>query len=420
MDTLLQAINLGKKFARNEKASNREIRRRVFQSLFSYPKGGIENDESEHVWALRGIDIILKRGETLGVIGRNGAGKSTLLNLLAGHHAADEGSVELKGRVVSLINLSTGMNGNLSGRQNIFQKGLLNGLSEEEIRTKEDSIIDFAELGHCIDSPYKTYSSGMKMRLAFSINTHSEADVIIVDEVLSVGDFEFRQKCHGWLQAIRPNVAFVLVTHSMSDLSRFCNRAILLEKGNLLFEGDAQSCIAAYNKNTNAVGLAKRNDQRSQFSTLHVWGGARSFEAGTASFAELVGEDSMTIATSQGVSFVVKTFLAKRLDNPTMGINIINSSGQIVLNFNSERLLLDSFFEQLYIKPCSFTVSLKAPRLWPGKYFVVIVFTSGIEIIHRNKILDLFVMDPKEKSIPFYGLVDGDWSLAIDGQNQII
>ncbi len=244
---LISVKGLGKKFSRNEQITRQQIRRHVLQAMFGRlsppPKTALEENQ---FWALHDINFDVKRGQALGIIGYNGAGKTTLLNILAGFSKPDIGEVNMKGRIVSLINLTNGMQDNLTGRENIYTKGALNGLSETEIQGRAQQIIDFAELEYCIDAPYKTYSSGMKMRLAFAINIHSDADIFLVDEVLSVGDFMFRNKCLAKINSLYSNVAFILVSHSMGDIIGFCASVMMLSKGSQAFLGDAREGASLY------------------------------------------------------------------------------------------------------------------------------------------------------------------------------
>jgi ABC-type polysaccharide/polyol phosphate transport system ATPase subunit len=246
-DVLIEASAVRKYFSRNDKVTRSEVGSIALSALLGRRSNKIPTALDEDGFAaLDNISFQVKRGEALGIIGRNGAGKTTLLNILAGFSRANLGEVRMHGRVVSLITLTSGMQGDLTGRENIYTKGALNGLKESAIREREQDIIDFSELDLSIDAPFKTYSSGMKMRLAFAINIHSEADIFIVDEVLSVGDFAFRNKCYDYFQTVKKNSAVVLVSHSMNDITKFCDRAILLQKGVVKAEGNPQSVISAY------------------------------------------------------------------------------------------------------------------------------------------------------------------------------
>lgn len=188
-------------------------------------------------WAVKNINFELRRGECLGLIGHNGAGKSTLLKILNGLINPDAGKVTIKGRVGALIELGAGFNPILSGRENIYNNGAILGFTRNEINQKLEAIIEFAELEEFIDMPVQHYSSGMKVRLGFAVAAQMEPDVLIIDEVLAVGDLGFVLKCFKTIDRILPNTAVIFVSHSMPMISRMCNQIILMEKGQSQFQG---------------------------------------------------------------------------------------------------------------------------------------------------------------------------------------
>ncbi len=198
-------------------------------------------------WAVRDISFELRRGECLGLIGHNGAGKSTLLKMLNGLINPDAGKITIKGRVGALIELGAGFSPILSGRENIYNNGAILGFTRKEIDAKLEEIIAFAELEEFIDMPVQNYSSGMKVRLGFAVAAQMEPDVLIIDEVLAVGDLGFVLKCFKRIDAILPNTAIVFVSHNMPMVSRICNRAILMEKGGSIKQGeDVSGAIDTY------------------------------------------------------------------------------------------------------------------------------------------------------------------------------
>src|ERR1035438_5505413 len=206
-----------------------------------YLKIGESNDrttlgKSEYVWALKDINFEVKRGEVLGIIGRNGAGKSTLLKILSKTTAPTTGQVLMKGRVASLLEVGTGFHPDLSGRDNIFLNGAILGMTKKEIKRKFDEIVDFAGVERYIDTPVKRYSSGMYVRLAFAVAAHLEPDILIVDEVLAVGDMEFQKKCLGKMNDVsqKEGRTVVFVSHNMGAISVLCNSAMLLDNGKLI------------------------------------------------------------------------------------------------------------------------------------------------------------------------------------------
>jgi ABC-type polysaccharide/polyol phosphate transport system ATPase subunit len=202
--------------------------------------------EDDIFWALRNVSFAIKQGESFGVIGHNGAGKSTLLQILTGIYKPDEGTVERRGRI-GLLQLGTGFHPELSGRDNIFLNGAILGLKNKEIGALYDSIVEFSELERFIDMPVKSYSSGMTARLSFSIAINISPDILLVDEVLSVGDEHFRKKSRLKLDEVRTTgKTVVLVTHNLGEIRNTCDRAICLNKGQLVFEGTGNEAVDYY------------------------------------------------------------------------------------------------------------------------------------------------------------------------------
>ncbi len=223
----IKTDGLGVKFILNHKIKQKagSVRSLVL-TLFRF------NDRKEDFWALRNVSFSVKKGEIVGLIGRNGAGKSTLLKMIAGTLIPDEGEITTKGSVSALLELGAGFRSELSGRENIFLNGAILGLKLHQIRERFDDIVEFAGLDKFLDLQVKNYSSGMKARLGFAIAAHVDADVLIVDEVLSVGDAEFRKKCMDKVKVfVEEGKTIVFVTHDMEMIKEFCSRAIWLEKG---------------------------------------------------------------------------------------------------------------------------------------------------------------------------------------------
>ena len=214
-------------------------------------------------WANKDISFELRRGECIGLIGHNGAGKTTLLKMLNGLIKPDEGSIEMRGRVGALIALGAGFNPILTGRENIYVNGSILGLTKEEIDDKIEDIIDFAEIPDFIDSPVQSYSSGMQVRLGFAVATALDPEILIVDEVLAVGDFRFRWKCLQKIKTLRQNgVSIILVSHQAADLMRTCDRGVLLNRGKVEFCGPIQETLHHYEKAKQNDSLDGKNDNR--------------------------------------------------------------------------------------------------------------------------------------------------------------
>lgn len=203
--------------------------------------------EGDRFWALQDINLEVKEGEILGIIGKNGAGKSTLLKILSRVTAPTKGSIKVKGRIASLLEVGTGFHPELTGRENIFMNGAILGMSKQEIRHKLDEIIDFSGVEDFIDTPVKRYSSGMYVRLAFAVAAHLDPEILIVDEVLAVGDMEFQKKCLGKMNEVsRGGRTVLFVSHNMAAISTLCSRCLLLDRGRTEAAGTATEVIEAY------------------------------------------------------------------------------------------------------------------------------------------------------------------------------
>lgn len=195
---------------------------------------------------LRGVSFDIKQGEFVGIVGRNGSGKSTLLKLLAQIYYPEQGSVSVQGTLVPFIELGVGFNPELTGRENVYLNGALLGFSRKEMDGMYAEIVRFAELEPFMDAKLKNYSSGMQVRLAFSIAIRAKGDILVLDEVLAVGDADFQKKCNDYFASLHGNQTVILVTHSMENVRRFCDRAILIEKGEVMAEGNPDKVATAY------------------------------------------------------------------------------------------------------------------------------------------------------------------------------
>lgn len=213
--------------------------------------GSDQRSNGKTFMALNGLDITVYKGEALGIIGGNGAGKSTLLKLLSRVTAPTEGEIDIYGRVASMLEVGTGFNGEMTGRENVYLNGAILGMTKEEIDAKMEDIIEFSEVREFIDTPVKRYSSGMFVKLAFSVAAHLDAEIMIMDEVLAVGDMAFQKKCLGKMkEAANIDGRTVLyVSHNMNTIRTLCDRCIVLDKGKVIFEGNVDEAIAIYLNN---------------------------------------------------------------------------------------------------------------------------------------------------------------------------
>lgn len=237
--TVIKVSNLHKSFRLpTERASG------LKQAIFNWLKGVKGYTEQK---VLQDVNFEIKQGEFVGIVGRNGSGKSTLLKILAQIYYPEQGSVKVDGTVVPFIELGVGFNPELTGHQNVYLNGALLGFSNKEMDAMYDEIVQFAELEPFMDAKLKNYSSGMQVRLAFSIAIRAKGDILILDEVLAVGDAAFQEKCNNYFASLKDTEqTVILVTHSMDNVRKFCNRAILLEGGKVAVEGDPDTVATAY------------------------------------------------------------------------------------------------------------------------------------------------------------------------------
>jgi lipopolysaccharide transport system ATP-binding protein len=258
-DTVLKVENLSKQYRLGDVGTgtlSHDLNRwwhKVRGKEDPYLKVGEANDRtkkggSDYVWALQDINFEVKQGEILGIIGKNGAGKSTLLKILSKVTAPTTGSIKAKGRIASLLEVGTGFHPELTGRENIFLNGAILGMTKAEIKAKLDEIVDFAGVEKYLDTPVKRYSSGMTVRLGFAVAAHLEPEILIVDEVLAVGDAEFQKKAIGKMQDVSKGEGrtVLFVSHNMGSIKKLCDNALILDKGKVSYGGDCKDAILEY------------------------------------------------------------------------------------------------------------------------------------------------------------------------------
>lgn len=258
-ETLIKVEGLYKKFSKSLRLSMYYGTVDAFRSMVGLPVKDEEIRKSEF-WALQDINFELKRGETLGLIGQNGCGKTTLLRLINGIFPPDRGKITINGRIGALIAVGAGFHPHMSGRENVFINGTILGMSKNEIKRKLDSIVDFAEIGEFIDAPVATYSSGMTVRLGFAIAIHSEPDILLLDEILAVGDSSFQGKCFNKIYELQNRgVGILLVSHNDQIIYDNCNQAMVLNYGNLIYKGNVSDVMLKYEELMNNKTLKKQD-----------------------------------------------------------------------------------------------------------------------------------------------------------------
>lgn len=244
-NTIIKVEDLSKKYKIGSREAYYSLRDKI-SDVFNFKKN--EKEEKSEFWALKDVNFEVKQGESIGIIGRNGAGKSTLLKVLSQITPPTTGKITMKGRVASLLEVGTGFNPELTGRENIFLNGAILGMTREEIKRKFDEIVAFAEIEQFLDTPVKRYSSGMYMRLAFSVAAHLESEILIVDEVLAVGDVEFQKKCLNKMSDVSSNEGrtVLFVSHNMEAIKSLCLSAIMLNGGKITKQGMTDIVVDEY------------------------------------------------------------------------------------------------------------------------------------------------------------------------------
>lgn len=345
----------------------------------------ILGDEVEEFWALKDVNFEIRSGEVVGIIGRNGAGKSTLLKVLSRITEPTEGRVTIEGRVASLLEVGTGFHPELSGRENIYLNGSILGMTRKEIQSKFDEIVDFAGVEKFIDTPVKRYSSGMKVRLGFSVAAHLEPEILIVDEILAVGDAEFQKKCLGKMQDVAGHGRTVLfVSHNMAAVRSLCSRCIFLRGGNLQSDGRVQNIVEQYMADGiefNAVSHYEKHPQK--VAQVLSW----RLHAGNSELT------TTKFDVFQDIVIDIEFSLSQDLHGANFAFNLDSSDGTHVLSTQDH----DTSLEWAKRKPAGvFEVQLRipAPLLNTGRYYGRIsVGIPGVEVFDVVKDVSFEVED---------------------------
>lgn len=316
---------------------------------------------------LKGVEFEVKQGEFLGIVGRNGSGKSTLLKLLAGVYTPTSGAVEVHGKMAPFIELGVGFNPELTGRDNVFLNGALLGFSHKEMEAMYDSIVEFSELGPFMDRKLKNYSSGMQVRLAFSIAIKAKSEILLIDEVLAVGDANFQKKCMEVFEHLKQDGrTIVFVTHSMDSVREFCDRVILINKGEILVDGDPEKAIDIYNK-LNFEDESKRAEDQNDTREIERFGNGH---ARIEMYRFVDGSGRQTIKLAAGKPFRVEAAIRffEKVKNPAIGIMFRKDPHQNLFGINN-------FYENTSFGPQSSGDTLRVTAegvmpLAPGVYYV--------------------------------------------------
>lgn len=375
-DSVIQVENLGKKYilGQQQQGNSRYVALRdvvadgvkSFGRRLRHPLKPQAPRQQDEFWALKDVSFEVKQGEVVGIIGRNGAGKSTLLKILSRITEPTTGRVHLRGRVASLLEVGTGFHPELTGRENIFLNGAILGMSRAEINRRFDEIVEFAEVSRFLDTPVKRYSSGMYVRLAFAVAAHLEPEILVVDEVLAVGDAAFQKKCLGKMGDVakQEGRTVLFVSHNMTAVESLCQTALMLSDGQVSFRGDARTAIAKYVSETNLVAsgyvdLSTRAKERygpRQYATLQ-----------SLSLLDGDGNCVTTLQMGQPVNFRVEIDFKVPSDSYEIGIAICNLHG-VRLHY-----LVSNWENDLNVTTSGrYTIEAFVPaiHLFPGEYFI--------------------------------------------------
>ncbi len=394
-------------------------------------------------WALRELSFSAARGETLGVVGRNGSGKSTLLQLVCGTLTPTQGEVEVTGRVAALLELGSGFNPEYTGRQNVFLNASVLGLSREETEARLADILAFADIGEFIDQPVKTYSSGMAMRLAFAVIAHVDADVLIIDEALAVGDAYFQQKCFRWLRAFQKRGTVLFCGHDPGAVQSLCTRAIWLDKGQVRLQGSAKDVTEAYGAFVIAESMGLSEDSVRVSSALtstegtvepavdeelpaHLLPvGAESTNFGSnkarivgVSFTDAAGRPLGLVAGGTEVVLTLRIRALEDIPGAIAGFTVKDRLGQAIFCENTyEPGVMPSYDLQAgMVSHAHFRFVM--PDLAPGRYSITPAIASGtlVDHVQHHWVHDALMFDVQPRR--YLGALVGVPMLARDLQTE--
>jgi len=327
---------------------------------------GRYGSDEDQFWALRDVSFTVKPGDALGIIGPNGAGKTTILKILARITAPTRGRVRTQGRVGALINLRAGFHRELTGRENIYLNGVILGMSRREVARKFDEIVEFAGLGEFIDTPVKFYSSGMLVRLGFSIAAHMEPDILLIDEVLSVGDMAFRKRCIERMDSmIGSGIPVVFVSHDMVALQGVCKRAILLDKGRIRAEGSSWQVVEEYRK------LISAGDIRPEEAQIPEARARGSPEIVSVRVMDMKGNERSSFDLMEPIKVVAKLRVLEPIDEPAFAVTIYRADGFYCGGTNS--VVSGMVWPRLEPGEACLEVTLDRIQVVPGYYTIAIL-----------------------------------------------
>lgn len=391
--TAIKAEGLNKKFCINQKKSMLYGGMDIFRSMIGFP-GRRDFLRDREIWALKDINFEVKKGETLGVIGVNGAGKSTLLRVLSGIYPPDAGMVSVRGPVGALIAAGAGFHPDMTGRENIYLNGTIVGLKKREIDEKLEEIVEFAELGEFIDSPVRFYSSGMYVRLGFAIAVNIQPRVLLIDEVLSVGDLSFQNKCFRKLKELRDSVDAVLfISHNLDHIRNICSDLIVLNSGEIGFQGDVEEGIFFYQaliddlkkKSIDLETRRKKTPGMFSFDTSKVK--LEDIEIGSRP-----GENNGEISAGDDLFIGFKFKTQREIPRPQFSVGLLSDRNvQVMWQMDHDNHI---HFDRLAPGDYQLEVVFKHPPLVAGVYRVAFAIrdTDSCEVLTKHKTFKSFIV----------------------------
>ncbi len=357
------------------------------------------NRDGEILWALKDVSFKVEQGEALGIIGRNGAGKSTLLKILSRVTTPTSGEVKVKGRIASLLEVGTGFHPELTGRENIFLNGAIMGMSRAEVARKFDEIVDFSGVERFIDTPVKRYSSGMYVRLAFAVAAHLEPEILIVDEVLAVGDADFQKKCLGKMGDVAHEGRTVLfVSHNMPAIATFCDQAILLEYGGISFQGETNLTISMYLKSKAELSGEKiwediNNAPGNYFARIH-----------RVCIKNQNNESTSNIQSGEDFSIEIEYF--NTIDNSRLSVTLLVFTEEGAILLSSISNLEPDWHNKprptgMYVSNCFLPANLLTPSFY--SIGVIICTKNYQDCIREDDLIKFQIIDDGDVRGDYYG-----------------
>lgn len=407
-DTIIKVENISKRYRLGLKEKKADTFAQQMVNVLKYPIDNFrriqnlgkfsEEEEGVH-WALKDVSFEVKQGDVLGIIGKNGAGKSTLLKILSKITEPTSGRIEVNGRIAALLEVGTGFHPELSGRENIYMNGTILGMSRREIDSKLDEIIDFSGVEKFIDTPIKFYSSGMKVRLGFSVAAHLEPEILVIDEVLSVGDYEFQKKCLGKMNEVAKDQGrtVLFVSHNLESVKGLCNKGLVIETGNVAFEGETYQSVDFYLNRT----------FKFEFQKIWEYGNAVGNDFVKFKRVELVGSGKngkTYISRDEEILFQTEFWMLQDNINTNLSLHLYAGTGECIMNLHTQ-------FPTPRLNKGLYSASCKIPsRLLNAGMFsisILVVKDSAIKLFNFEEAISFEIIEDNNKEFSWYGKVPG-------------